>query len=63
MVEDVPLLGYEMIADDTAVGDERTHTDGVHEREGVFFVDRLRHMFLAVAAREETTEQAERQTK
>ena len=50
MIENIPLLGYEMIADDTAVGDERTHTDGVHEGEGIFFVDRLRHMFLAVAA-------------
>ena len=50
MIENVPLLGYEMIADDAAVGDECAHADGVHEGEGIFFVDRLRHMFLAVAA-------------
>ena len=50
MIEDVPFLGHEMVADDAAVGDECAHTDGVHEGEGIFFVDCLRHMFLAVAA-------------
>ena len=50
MIENVPLLSHKMVSDDTAVGDECAHADGVHEGEGIFFVDRLRYMFLAVAA-------------